>query len=179
MTFLKPQFKTRWQRALVVVVPCVFLGVVMLVAGSGKLPGLTEFYSSLLGSFWTAPVAFLITNVLPWIEIIIGALLILGVFPRIAAAVSLPLIAGFMVNNIWAISQGETFHSCGCFGVWEELLGSITPLQALSLDIVLLLLAVIIILFHPFGFLTFHWWLSKDKKEKKTTKKKTTRKKRT
>ncbi|GAI31338.1 unnamed protein product, partial [marine sediment metagenome] len=46
--------------------------------------------------------------------------MLLGVFPRIAAALSLPLVAGFMANNAWALSQGmEQFPHCGeCFGIW-------------------------------------------------------------
>jgi uncharacterized membrane protein YphA (DoxX/SURF4 family) len=165
MGILKPQLKNRWERVLIVIVPCVFLGGLMLVAGSGKLPGQAEFAADLLKSFWTPTIASLISHVLPWVEIVLGALLLLGVFPRIAAVLSLPLLAGFMANNVWAISQGEQFGQCGCLGIWEKILGAMTPFQALGLDIVLLCLALIIILFHPAGFLTFQWWFSKQKGE--------------
>ncbi len=166
MGVIEQQIKSRWQRVLITLVPCVFLGLVLLVAGSGKLPGQTEFLDALLNSFWTPTVAYLIGYCLPWAEVILGALLLLGVFPRIAAALSLPLIAGFMVNNAWALSQGmEQFPHCGqCFGIWEELFGAISPLQALCLDIVLLCLALIILLFHPGGLLSFQSWFTKSKK---------------
>ena len=109
---------------------------------------------SLLQSFWTPPVAYFIGYCLPWVEVALGVLLLIGVFPRIAAGLSLPLTAGFMANNSWALSQGiEQFSQCAhCFGVWEELLGAISPLQALCLDIVLFCLAFIILLFYPGGF---------------------------
>lgn len=168
MDFLKLQLKTRRQRVLIVIVPCVFLGLMLLVAGAGKLPGQTEFIDALLGSFWTPTVANLIGHGLPWVEVILGALLLLGVFPRITAAVSLPLIAGFMANNAWAISQGKEFGQCGCFGILEELFGAMTPWQAMGLDIVLIFFALIIILFHPAGFLTFQWWFTKRKGEQNT-----------
>jgi len=79
---------------------------------------------------------------------------------------TLPLIAGFMTSNIWAISHGEVFESCGCFGIFAEIFGAMTPWQALGLDIILLFLALIIILFHPAGFLTFRWWFTKPKGER-------------
>jgi uncharacterized membrane protein YphA (DoxX/SURF4 family) len=141
----------------------------LLVSGAGKLPGQAEFIDILLGSFWTPTIAFLIAHVLPWAEIILGALLLFGVFPRIAAVLSLPLLAGFMANNVWAISQGmEQFPQCGCFGILEEIFGAMTPLQALGMDIVLLFFALIIILFYPAPFLSFRSWFAKRKGEENT-----------
>ena len=165
MGIVKQQVKSRWPRVLITLGPSVFLGLVLLVAGSGKLPGQTEFIDTLLKSFWTPPVAYLIGYCLPWAEVILGVLLLLGVFPRIAAALCLPLIAGFIANNSWALSRGmEQFPQCGqCFGIWEELLGAISPLQALCLDIVLLCSALIILLFHPTGLLSFQPWFTKRK----------------
>jgi len=165
MGIVKQQVKSRWPRVLITLGPSVFLGLVLLVAGSGKLPGQTEFIDALLKSFWTPPVAYLIGYCLPWAEVILGVLLLLGVFPRIAAALCLPLIAGFIANNSWALSQGmEQFPQCGqCFGIWEELLGAISPLQALYLDIVLLCLALTILLLHPGDFLSFQPWFTKRK----------------
>ncbi len=160
----RPQFQRRWQWILIIFVPCVLLGLVLLVAGIGKLPGQAEFADVLLGSFWTPTVASLISHALPWVEVVLGAVLLLGVFPRLAAALSLPLLAGFMANNAWAISQGmEQFPNCGCFGVFEELFGSLTPVQAMGMDIVLILFAVTVIVFHPAPFLSFQSWFGKRK----------------
>jgi len=167
MGVTEQQVKSRWQRLLITLGPGIFLGLVLLAAGSGKLPGQAEFIDTLLKSFWTPPVAYLIGYCLPWVEIILGVLLLLGVFPRIAAALCLPLTAGFMANNAWALSQGmEQFPQCGeCFGIWEKLLGAISPLQALCLDIVLVCLALVILLFHPGSFLSFQPWFIKRKGE--------------
>jgi uncharacterized membrane protein YphA (DoxX/SURF4 family) len=148
----------------------------LLVAGIGKLPwlsdilgefpGQTEFVDALLGPLWTSTTAFIISDILPWIEVVLGIVLLLGIFPRIAAVLCLPLIAGFMASNIWAISHGETFGSCGCFGIWEKLFGGMTPLQALGIDIVLLCFALVIILSHPAPFLSFQSWFRKLKGER-------------
>jgi uncharacterized membrane protein YphA (DoxX/SURF4 family) len=175
MKLPKPNFKTRRRRILLIYAPCILLGLMLLVAGIGKLPGLseklgafpgqTEFVSDLLGPLWTSTVAFFISDILPWIEVVLGIALLLIIFPRIAAILSLPLIAGFMSSNIWAISHGEKFGNCGCFGFFEKFFGDITPLQSLGIDIALLFFALIIILFNPTGFLKFQWWFTR-KKEK-------------
>ena len=104
--------------------------------------------------------AYFIGHCLPWVEIGLGVLLIVGIVPRIAAALCLPLIAGFLASNSWAMSQGiEKFPSCAyCFGKWEELLGAMSPMQALGFDVVLFSLALVILLFHPSRFLNFRPW---------------------
>jgi uncharacterized membrane protein YphA (DoxX/SURF4 family) len=168
----KPKFERNWQWIVIIVIPCVLLGLMLLVAGIGKLPGLTElgtfpgqteFLDVIFGSFWPT-VAFFITNVLPWIEVTLGLALILGIYPRIAAVLSLPLTAAFMTSNIWAITHGEAFGSCGCWGVFESLFGDMTPIQALGMDIALVFFAIIIILYFPAPFLSFQSWFRKRKR---------------
>jgi len=170
----KPELESRWRWILIIVVPCVLLGLMLLVAGIGKLPGLTElgtfpgqteFFDVIFGSFWPT-IAFFITDILPWVEVILGLALVLGIYPRIAAVLSLPLLAGFMTSNIWAITHGETFGSCGCWGGFESLFGDTTPLQALGMDILLLFFALIIILWYPAPFLSFQSWFRKRKGER-------------
>jgi uncharacterized membrane protein YphA (DoxX/SURF4 family) len=143
----------------------LFLGLTLMVSGSGKLPGQAEFIDALLRSFWSPPVAYFIGYCVPWVEVALGVFLLIGVFPRIVAGLCLPLTVGFMANNSWALSQGiERFPQCAyCFGIWEEWLGTISPLQALGLDVVLFCLALIILLLHPGGFLTFRPWFIKRK----------------
>jgi uncharacterized membrane protein YphA (DoxX/SURF4 family) len=114
-----------WQRNLIVLGPSIFLGLILVISGTGKVPGQTEFIDVLLQSFWTPALAYFIGYCLPWVEVALGLALLLGVFPRIAAALCLPLTIGFMMSNSLAISQGmEEFPSCAyCFGVWEKLWG--------------------------------------------------------
>jgi len=134
----------------------------LFISGVGKIPGQTEFADLLMKSFWTPTMALLIAHAVPVVEIILGLFLVFGIVPRIAAGLCLPLLIGFMANNSVAISRGiAEFPSCGCFGVWEVLFGIVTPMQAMVFDIVLLMLAVIILLFHPTGFGHFRPWLIK------------------
>ncbi|OIP27839.1 MAG: hypothetical protein COY46_02835 [Chloroflexi bacterium CG_4_10_14_0_8_um_filter_46_9] len=170
---MKQQSKTGWQRNLVTSGPSIFLGLTLLASGTGKalifgeLPGELEFIDVLLGPFYTPTTVYLIFYCLPWAEIALGALLLLGVFPRIAAALCLPLTIGFMASNSYALSRGiEQFSTCAhCFGKWEILFGAMSPLQALCFDIVLFSLALIILLFHPTGVLHSRPWFIKSRKE--------------
>jgi len=154
--------KGDWRRDLIALGPTTFVGLTLFISGVGKIPGQTEFVDLLLKSLWTPTMAYLIGHVLPVGEIILGLFLVFGIFPRIAAGLCLPLLIGFMANNSVAMSRGVgEFPSCGCFGVWETLFGIVTPMQAMVLDVVLLMLAVIILVFHPTGFLHFRPWLIK------------------
>ena len=157
--------KNRTGKSFVSLGASIFLGLTLLVSGSGKVPGQVEFMDALFQSFWSPTLAYLIGYCLPWVEIALGIFLLLGVFPRIVAALCLPLTAGFMVSNCVALSQGvEQFPTCTyCFGKWEELLGTISPLQALCSDIVLFCLALVIVLFHGYKFLHFQPWFIKRK----------------
>jgi uncharacterized membrane protein YphA (DoxX/SURF4 family) len=170
----KPQFDSRWRWTVIIVIPCILLGLMMLVAGIGKLPGLTElgtfpgqteFFDVIFGPLWPT-VAFFITDILPWVEVILGLALVLGIYPRIAAVLTLPLLAGFMTSNVWAIANGKTFGSCGCWGVFESLFGDTTPIQAMGMDIVLLFFVLIIIFWYPAPFLSFQSWFRKRKGER-------------
>lgn len=156
--------KSRWPGSLAFG-SGVFLGLTLLVSGTGKLPGQTEFFDVLLRSFWTPHMAYLISHYLPWVEIVLGVLLVLGVIPKVAAVLSLLLLVGFMANNVWALSQRtEKFSSCSyCFGKWEKLLGVISPAQALCLDLTLFCLALFVVLLYPGGFLNFRPWFIKKK----------------
>ena len=162
-------------RSIVSLVASILLGLILLIAGSGKtfgfgeMPGQTmQFIGAILPDAWLTPgVAFFIGDILfpyiiPWTELCLGILLLLSIWPRLFATISLPLIVSFIVNNAWYISQGKMrFASCECFGIWEEIFGTMTHLQSLSFDIVLLALALTIIFVHPGGFLSSPPWLAK------------------
>jgi TM2 domain-containing membrane protein YozV len=150
--------KDGWRKTSVTIAPMLLLGLILLIAGIGKLllkqnvAGETEYFDVLFKFFWGPAMSNLIGTLLPWAELILGAALLACVLPRIAAILSLPLIAGFISSNAYAISQGVTeFPECGyCFGVLEKFF-AFTPVQSLSIDIVMFLAALIIIFFHPDG----------------------------
>ena len=147
----------------IAIIAAIIVGLTLLVSGTGKVPGQTEFTWALMKSFWTPALAHIIGNYLPWLEIVLGVLLILGILPKITAVSFLPLAGGFMANNIWTLMQGiEEFPECGsCFGIWEEMLGSLSPLGALIMDIILVCLALVVIFLNQGKFLNLRPWFIK------------------
>jgi uncharacterized membrane protein YphA (DoxX/SURF4 family) len=141
----------------------VLLGLVLLFSGTGKVPGQTEFIDNLLRTFWTPAFAYFIGHVLPWVEVLMGAALVLGVLPRLVAALCLPLTLGFMFNNGWAIMQGmEYFPQCSyCFGFWEDMTRVLSPMESLIIDIALFVLALLVVVLHREGFFKFRPWFMK------------------
>ena len=57
----------------------------------------------------------LVAGVLPWLEIVIGLLLLAGIATRAVAVVSAVLLLGFMAGVTQAWARGLSID-CGCFG---------------------------------------------------------------
>ena len=162
-------------RRITSLVASILVGLTLLIAGSGKafgfgeIPGQTmEFIGMIFpDALLTPEVAYFIGDIflqyiIPWAELSLGILLILHIWPRLVAALCLPLTLAFMANNSWMIHEGlEEYPECPCFGIWETILGPVSPLQSLCIDIGLLALALTIIFVHPGGFLSSPPWLAK------------------
>jgi len=161
-------------RGIISIVACMLIGLTLLFAGGGKLanlgqiPGQTEFLDRFIPDFLMTPefARFIGTVFIPWVlpsaEIILGLLFIIGIWPRLIALLMLPLVLGFMANNSYMISQGlDKYPDCTCFGIWEQWLGGLTPIQSMYFDVVLLILAVIIIVVQPAPFFSHQFWINK------------------
>ncbi|MCX6004199.1 MAG: DoxX family membrane protein [Chloroflexi bacterium] len=161
-------------RDIISIVACVVLGAILIFSGTGKLgglgqmPGQTEFLDRFIPDFLLTPdfAYFIGTYFIPWIlpiaEFILGMLLILGIMPRLMAILFLPLVLGFMANNSYMIMTGlKEYPDCGCFGIWERILGPVSPLQSMYMDIGMFILAVIIIVVHPAPFFSHQFWVDK------------------
>lgn len=95
---------------MVETVASVVLGVAMLVAGGAKLASRTwpADARGLGAPGWSVPVV-------PWVELVLGALLVVGVLrPLVAIATALLLIA-FTVLLSARLARGER-PPCACFG---------------------------------------------------------------
>ena len=94
----------------------ILAGVVFLAAAVTKIADLPTFAGQ-VHNFRLVPVATesLIAMTLPWVELMAGLSLVLGVRPRAGAVVALVLMAAFTtgVGSAWA--RGLDFE-CGCFG---------------------------------------------------------------
>ena len=128
----------------------IALGAVFVAAAIPKIADPPAFahmiynYRLVPGSFVNA-----LALVMPWIELVVGLLLVLGVWRREAALVAAVLLLVFLGAIGWNLARGHAID-CGCFDVRSA---GKTPEQLLSdmkwvllRDVGLLLLAAQVLL---------------------------------
>ena len=94
----------------------LFLGGVLLYAGIAKVGRpLTAERAVQAYEIFPMELAGWIGIALPFVEIVLGVLLVLGLFTRPAAIVSTLLMLAFIVGISQAWARGLTID-CGCFG---------------------------------------------------------------
>ncbi|MCL5256784.1 MAG: rhodanese-like domain-containing protein [Chloroflexi bacterium] len=120
------------------------LGLVFIWSGAPKLLQLSEF-SSIVQSYHVLPqvLAVPFAYALPWIELILGILLFLGILTRPAAGLALALLLCFMAAIGIAMAGGTMPPDCGCFGL-AEVFGSSGP-ETLVRDIPLVIIAFLVL----------------------------------
>lgn len=96
------------------------LGLVFLVAGGSKVAA---------GRRWPAQAAGLgvprsLAPLVPWAELVIGALTFAGVWRPWPAVAALVALVGFTTVIGWQLAHGRR-PACACFGAW-----SVAPLGA-------------------------------------------------
>ena len=99
---------------VITVVAAVLLGVAFLVAGGTKIaagPGWPAQARELGAPSWVIPI-------LPWIEIVVGALLVTQFARRPAAIVAAVLLVAFTALIVVRLQQGRR-PPCACFGAWS------------------------------------------------------------
>ena len=92
------------------------LGVVLVVAGALKI-GNPLGAARAVQAYEVMPfeVARWVGYALPWIEIVVGVLLVLGLFTRTSALLGTVLMLAFVIGIAQAWARGLTID-CGCFG---------------------------------------------------------------
>jgi uncharacterized membrane protein YphA (DoxX/SURF4 family) len=94
----------------------LFLGGVLLYAGIAKVGRpLTAERAVQAYEIFPMDLAGWIGIALPFVEIVLGVLLVLGLFTRPAAIISTVLMLAFIVGIAQAWARGLTID-CGCFG---------------------------------------------------------------
>ena len=114
---------------------------IWLVAGVGKVLDLEQFHAQvgqyqLLPHALEAPFAY----ALPFVEILVGLYLAVGLLTRAAAAVGCVLMVMFLVAQGQAWARGLSLD-CGCFGTLaHERVGLVSVLRDVALGIPTLLM---------------------------------------
>jgi uncharacterized membrane protein YphA (DoxX/SURF4 family) len=123
------------------------LGAVFIYASLDKIAHPAEFarivyHYRLVGPSATLPplVPNLIAVTLPWIELVTGALLLLGPWRREAASIAALLLGVFICSVGVALLRGIDLENCGCFTVTGQ--GRQAGLQLIVGDLALLVIAL-------------------------------------
>lgn len=94
----------------------VVLGLLFLLAALAKIVDTAslarEVHNFRIVPFWSE---HLVAMTLPWIELVAGLALVLGIRARAGAWLLGVLLAGFTVGVALAMARGLNFE-CGCFG---------------------------------------------------------------
>lgn len=93
------------------------VGALFLLAGGAKLaePG---SFSAALVAYAVLPVGLIywVSLLFPWVEVILGLLLVSGTFTRAAAWTAIGFLLMFSVLIAQALLRGLSLDDCGCFG---------------------------------------------------------------
>ena len=92
----------------------VLLGVAFLVAGGSKLAAGPSWPDQARGL--GAPA--LAVPALPWLELVLGAVLVVQLAPVAAGVSSLVLLGAFTALIVRRLAQGR-HPPCACFGAWS------------------------------------------------------------
>jgi uncharacterized membrane protein YphA (DoxX/SURF4 family) len=118
----------------------LFVGGTFVLSAISKFPHHTQFVDIVKGyNLLPDALATAYANALPWVELLVGVYLLLGILVRPGALVTILMGISFMVANIKSLVRGD--EQCGhCFGDTIVL-----PVgQALTIDIFLLIAAAIL-----------------------------------
>ena len=122
----------------------IVIGSVFLVSGLGKLLSPYQNFLYVLQAYQVLPswAEVLVAQVFPWIELFVGAFVLLGLWTPWALRGALVLFGFFVVLLGQALLRGLPLESCGCFGEWVHL----KPQTTMIMDSVSLVLTVMLCL---------------------------------
>jgi len=119
----------------------VILGIVFAASGLQKAAAPPQEFAAVVDTYriLSSDLVLPFAAGVPWAELIMGLFLLAGNMTRFAAASIGIMLLSFILAILSALVRNIPLENCGCFGSMIEL----TPLQALGLDAVLLMLAVV------------------------------------
>ena len=93
----------------------LILGGIFLQSGLAKLAQISLFVQAVQNyHLLTNTVSLFYAHALPWLEVLCGVYLLLGLFLPYAAILTGALLASFLVAVGWALVNGQSID-CGCF----------------------------------------------------------------
>jgi uncharacterized membrane protein YphA (DoxX/SURF4 family) len=119
------------------VIASILLGAVFLLAGASKIAA---------GASWPRQARELgapafVAPLVPWVEIVIGALLVSQIAKSVVALAAIVVLVTFTALIVLRLAQGKR-PACACFGAW-----SATPIGPIDVarNLALIALAVVVL----------------------------------
>jgi uncharacterized membrane protein YphA (DoxX/SURF4 family) len=105
-------------RAIVALACRVLIGAVLVYAGASKAAAPAEEFALVIGAYDVVPssVALPLAGLLPWVELLVGWALLLGVEVRAASAAAGLMTGVFLAAIGSVLVRGIPIPNCGCFG---------------------------------------------------------------
>lgn len=105
-------------RAIAGLAARLLVGAVLVYAGASKAAAPAEEFALVIGAYDVVPssVALPLAGLLPWVELLVGWALILGVERRAASAAAGAMTAVFLAAIASVLVRGIPIPNCGCFG---------------------------------------------------------------
>ncbi len=136
----------------------MFLGLVFAYSGFTKLMEPVENFQGGMAAYEVIPYAVIpfLAHVIPWIEFLFGAFLILGYLPRVSALVLAVMSWSFvLLIATTRLVTGALPADCGCLGEGSPI--HLKPLQVLAMDVGNTFIGICLALrkTHPFSLAAF------------------------
>lgn len=98
----------------------IILGLLLLIAGYLKVQDNSALFETVAYITWVPTVlqSFVI-DTLPWIEVLVGGFLVIGLFKKWVIPAGTLIYTGFFVFAIYGLGSGME-GDCGCFGDVED-----------------------------------------------------------
>jgi rhodanese-related sulfurtransferase/uncharacterized membrane protein YphA (DoxX/SURF4 family) len=124
----------------------IILGGVFIMSAAPKILALPQF-AKVVESYHMVP-AGLVTPfayTLPWVELVVGIMLVLGIWVGLASFAASVLMFLFMAVIGFSLARGTMPADCGCYGL-AEIFGGSGP-ETLIRDIPLFLISLVVLFF--------------------------------
>ena len=145
----------------------VILGGIFLTASISKILDMQGFVDTVVGyDLIPQTLAEIYGWIVPWVELCIGCSLILGVFTRISAIISILLTISFAIASSYALEKSPG-GICGCFGSFITLSHPVS----LAIDGIMFILAIVLLINKQPEFLSIGQWLDQKNPNLKSQKK--------
>jgi len=125
----------------------LIIGSIFLVSGLEKLlsPYQNFLYAIQAYQVLPSPIEVLVAQVFPWIELIVGAFIFLGLWTPWALRGAVICFGIFVVMLGQALIRALPLENCGCFGEWVHL----KPQTIIVMDSASLLLTFLLLRHMP------------------------------